>query len=132
MKWISGRLCNPINIIMFGLFCVVLPIAVWKNLVTFDPVLKILGVIVSWPMAVAIILLAFFERFHGGIDQFLRNVRSLQFPGGNVQVQPPSTGNGTTEAERVVLTTEQRDNLVSYIATLEQSRTDATATRDEL
>lgn len=132
MKWITEKLQNPINIVVFGLFCMVLPVAVWKNLVTFDPALKILGVIVSWPMAIAIVLLAFFDRFQGSIDQFLRNVRSLQFPGGNVQVQPPGSGTGSAEPDGVALSVEQRDNLARYIASLEQSRTDVTITRDQL
>lgn len=130
MKWIGEKLWNPINIVIFGLFCVVLPIAVWKNLVTLDPALRILGVIVSWPMAVAIVLLAFFDRFQGGIDHFLHNVRSVQFPGGNVQVQAP--GAGSVEAERVILTPQQRDEMMNYIAKLETSHSTTTATLEQV
>lgn len=132
MKWITDKLWLPINIIVFGLFCIVLPIAVWKGFVTLDPTLRLLAVLVSWPVAIVIISLVFFDRFRGAIDHFLRNVRSVQFPGGNVQVQSPDIGTSSGEAEGVVLTPEQRDALVNYIAELEQKHTDVTTNREQL
>lgn len=127
----TRRHIGPLAIATFGVFCICLPIALWRGLLHLDPVLKIVTSTVTWPAAIVVLGLVFLGRFRGAIDFFLRNVRSVQFPGGNVQVQTPdSVGNADTG--QVVLTEEQRDNLINYMSELRQQHEAANASREEL
>jgi len=125
------RHIGPLAIATFGVFCICLPIALWRGLLHLDPVLKILTATVTWPAAIVIVSLVFLGRFQGAVDFFLRNVRSVQFPGGNVQVQSADNG-GAANAGQVVLTAEQRDNLTNYMSELRQQHDAANASREEL
>jgi multidrug efflux pump subunit AcrA (membrane-fusion protein) len=125
------RHIGPLAIATFGVFCICLPIALWRGLLHFDPVLKILTATVTWPAAIVIVSLVFLGRFRGAVDFFLRNVRSVQFPGGNVQVQSADNG-GAANAGQVVLSAEQRDNLTNYMSELRQQHDAANASREEL
>jgi len=125
------RYIDPLAIATFGVFCICLPIALWRGLLHLDPVLKILTAAITWPAAIVIVSLVFLGRFQGAIDFFLRNVRSVQFPGGNVQVQSADNA-GAANAGQVVLSPEQRDNLVNYMSELRQQHDAANASREEL
>jgi hypothetical protein len=125
------RHIGPLAIATFGVFCVCLPIILWRGLLHLDPVLKILTATVTWPAAIIIVSLVFIVRFQSAIDFFLRNVRSVHFPGGNVQVQSTENAGATTSGQ-VVLTPEQRDNLINYMSELQQQHDAANATREDL
>lgn len=122
---------SPLAIATFGLFCLCLPIALLKDIVHVDPALKILTIVVSWPVAILIVSLVFLARFQGAIDSFLRNVRSVQFPGGNIQAQSPATV-ATSATGQIMLTAEQRDNWINYVSDLERQHHAANASSEEL
>ena len=74
----------------------------------------------------------FFTRFQTSLDYFLRNIRSFQFPGGNIQTQA-GTAAETGSLDNMVLTPEQRDQLINQMAQLdEQQNRDATASQEDL
>lgn len=127
----TRRQVSPLAIATFGVFCVCLPIALWRGMVHLDPMLRILTATVTWPAAIVVVSLVFLGRFQGAVDFFLRNVRSVQFPGGNVQVQTPENV-AAANAGQIVLTPQQRDDLINHMSQLEQQHGAAAASCEEL
>ncbi|MFH1719574.1 MAG: hypothetical protein ABIF19_19660 [Planctomycetota bacterium] len=114
-----------------GIFCICLPLAVWRGSVPAEAILKILDLAISWPLAILVISLVFFTRFQASLDYFLRNIRSFQFPGGNIQTQGGIAAEASSPGN-IVLTTELRDQLIDHMAQLEQRNRDAAASQGEL
>jgi hypothetical protein len=57
-----------------------------------DTIIKLLEVILTWPVSVLIICLTFFVKFKDAISTFLKNIKSIRTPGGaEVQMQTTST-----------------------------------------
>lgn len=65
-----------------GIFCICLPILVWKGEIHIDHFMTIFSTIISWPVAIVIVVILFIRRFHDALDHFLRNVSSIKGPGG--------------------------------------------------
>jgi hypothetical protein len=56
-----------------------------------DTIIKLLEVLLTWPVAVLIICLTFFIKFKDAISIFLKNIKSIKTPwGGEVQTQSTS------------------------------------------
>jgi hypothetical protein len=134
MKTPLRLLGAALAIVVFGIFCVSLPIALCKDMLPSDLVLKLLALLLSWPVSVLIMALVFLSRFQGAIDFFLRNVRSVNFPGGNVQIQPQTETKPTdtnTPPGTMVISAEQREQLGRYIQDLQQQHSAATAAKQD-
>ena len=113
-----------LTIIALGLFCITLPILASRDSVSIDEFVKIASLFISWPVAVTIVALVFFSRFREPLAFFLRNIRSVNFPGGAVQVQsqPAGTSDGNEEGSTGVPTfsAEQTEHISQFIAELQQ------------
>ena len=111
-----------IIIVVFGVFCIVIPIAVWKGNVDTKSVIDIVSIIISWPVAISLIGLLFIFRFQSAIDYYLRNIGSMKLPGG-VEIQSQQSTKETDPSqksqENLVLTPEQQKNIEEFIAELE-------------
>ena len=77
-------------IVLLGIFCICLPILAFKGMLNAQTLGNILSLILSWPVAMIIIALFLLTRHKSSIDIFLQNIRSVNFPGGNVQLQKQS------------------------------------------
>lgn len=79
---------------------------------------------VAWPVTVLTLFLIFFSKFRGAFDYFLRNIRTLNFPGGSVETQDASKGSGESPKEDkegvITLTKEQTGYLETYIKNLQE------------
>lgn len=79
---------------------------------------------VAWPVTVLTLFLIFFSKFRGAFDYFLRNIRTLNFPGGSVETQDASSGSGGSPKEDkegvITLTKEQTGYLEEYIKNLQE------------
>lgn len=78
---------------------------------------------VAWPVTILTLFLIFFSKFRSAFDYFLRNIRTVNFPGGSVETQDKSTGSGESPKEdkegAITLTQEQTEYLESYIKKLQ-------------
>ena len=95
-----GRILE--SVIMFGLLPIVILgvlVLLWRNPFSIDSFLKVAGLILSWPVLVSLIALFFMTRYRESIDYFLRHIRSVSFPGGNVQTQNPGPSNNPASHE---------------------------------
>ena len=79
---------------------------------------------IAWPVTVLTLFLIFFTKFRGAFDYFLRNIRTLNFPGGSVETQDASSGSGESPKEDkegvITLTKEQTGYLETYIKNLQE------------
>lgn len=79
---------------------------------------------IAWPVTVLTLFLIFFTKFKGAFDYFLRNIRTLNFPGGSVETQDASSGFGESPKEdkegAITLTKEQTGYLETYIKNLQE------------
>ena len=79
---------------------------------------------IAWPVTVLTLFLIFFSKFRGAFDYFLRNIRTLNFPGGSVETQDVSKGSGESPKEDkegvITLTKEQTGYLETYIKNLQE------------
>jgi hypothetical protein len=79
---------------------------------------------VAWPATVLTLFLVFFSKFRGAVDYFLRNIRTLNFPGGSVETQATSKSSGEAPKEDkegvITLTEEQTGYLEAYIKKLQE------------
>lgn len=114
-----------IIIIVFGLFCIVVPIAAWRGNIDTKTVIDILSIIISWPVAISLIGLLFIFRFQSAINYYLRNISSMKLPGG-VEIQSQqstkTTTPGSESQKHLVLTPEQQKNIEEFIADLESKQ----------
>jgi hypothetical protein len=132
LRWLLG---TALVVIVFGIFCICLPIALWKDMLLGDLVFKIFALFISWPVAILIVTLVFFSRFQTAIDYFLRNIRSVNFPGGNVQVQSQAEtkpADANTAPGTMVISPEQSEQLSRYIQGLQQQNLAATAVKQDI
>ena len=112
-----------------GLFCLALPIHVWRTGLPFTDLVALLTVLLSWPVTGAIVLVVFLTRFRNAIDQWLRHVE-VEGPGGfKFRPQPPADpppSDPVTESSRggLTVTDEQRRALVDAIAENQRQRED--------
>lgn len=111
-----------IILIVFGLFCIVIPIEAWKGNVSINIIVDIVSIFISWPVAVLVIGLLFILRFQSAIDFYLRNIGLMKLPGG-VEIQSQQSTNDTTSnsesQKNLVLTPEQQKNIEDFIVDLE-------------
>lgn len=85
--------------------------------------IRLASVLISWPIAVTVISLVFFSRFKGAIDQFLRDVKRVNFPGGAVERQPVGTSDDSRRAEgTTILSREQTEQLTQFIDKLTRDK----------
>jgi hypothetical protein len=112
-----------LSIVAFGLFCVSLPVLIYRG-VDADIVMKLFSTVISWPVAITVIALVFLSRFRTSINLFLQNIRALSFPGGNVQMQTPASRGEEREEERkgesIKLTQEQTEELSRFIGQMQE------------
>lgn len=114
-----------LGIIAFGLFCISLPFLIYKGSVNIDIFVRLASLLISWPVAIIVLALVILSRFRASIDFFLRNIRAVNFPGGNVQVQSQPSGTGDAKEEdpgdAIQLTHEQSEELSKFISELQQN-----------
>ena len=114
-----------LGIIAFGLFCISLPVLIHKGYINIDTFVRLASLLISWPVAIMVIALVVLSRFRASIDFFLRNIRAVNFPGGNVQVQSQPSGTGDAKEEdpgdTIQLSQEQSEELSKFISELQQN-----------
>ena len=112
-----------ILIIVFGFFCVCLPIVLWKYTPDLSAYLKVASIVVSWPTAVVFVAILLTMRFHDALDYFLRNC-SVKLPGGTEIQSQQKTANTAKEDQLppgcAILTREQQQNLDQFIRDIRQ------------
>ena len=125
MKFIINLLVFAIKILVIAALCVWLPIILWHNPPSIESYVKIIGLLISWPVVATFISIMVLTRFREAIDVFLRNIRSVSFPGGNVQTQTAGPANaeptGNSPAGGLNLTSEQQNQIRNYIKDLQNS-----------
>ncbi|MFH1771233.1 MAG: hypothetical protein ABH872_00250 [Candidatus Omnitrophota bacterium] len=91
---------------------------------------------VAWPVTVLTLFLIFFSKFRGAFDYFLRNIRTVRFPGGSVETQNTSTSSGEAPREDkqgdITLTEEQTEYLEGYIKNLQNEHSLAHKEKQDL
>lgn len=65
-----------------------IPLAAVGFGVEFDSIVGLLGLFLSWPVVVFILVYIFMNRFRNGINYLLENVKSAELPGFKLQIQP--------------------------------------------
>jgi hypothetical protein len=96
---LSLKSSNAVVIIIAVCMLVVFPLAL--TLLRGDAssvLLDYIKVVLSWPVAILILGLILFTRFHDAVDSLIRNVKSVKLPGGS-KIQTwaaPAVGAGTT------------------------------------
>ena len=114
-----------IIIIVFGLFCIVIPITAWNGKLDTKSVIEIVSIVVSWPVAICLIGLLFIFRFQSAIDAYLRNIGLMKLPGGfEIQSQQSIKSDSSVKgsADNLVLTPEQQKNIEDFIGDLESKQ----------
>ena len=125
MKNWSIVLSAMIAICVFAVFCVWIPILLWRNPLSIESFVELGDMFLSWPVLVTVVALFVLCRYSEAIDVFLRNIRRVSFPGGNVQTQDPGfTGTASSDASApgsISLTPEQQWQVQQYIKELSVS-----------
>ena len=88
MQSIINILTWVIKIGIIAVLCIWMPIILWHNPLSFESFVKLVELLISWPMVVAFLAMIILTRFKSAIDHLLRNIRSVSFPGGNIQNAP--------------------------------------------
>lgn len=92
---------------------------------TFAEVVQVASLVVSWPVAVALIALRFMARFGGAIDTYLRGLGRIKLPGG-VELQSSQAASSAEASGPVpgslVLSPEQQEEIRTAIHEVEQQR----------
>lgn len=96
--------------------CILLSIIFSRNPQSFESFVKLAELLISWPIVVVFLAMVILTRFKGAIADLLQNIRSVSFPGGNVQMQPVGPSDAASS--------EEQTQIREYIATLQQSRDD--------
>jgi len=110
-------------IAIFGVFCVGLPVLIWRHGPSAGLFLGVGDAVLSWPVAVVVVALVFFKRFGAGLDFFLRNIGSMKLPGGvEIQSQAATPKESTSAGDdgSITLTSDQQAALQGFVTELEQ------------
>lgn len=99
MQSIINILTWVIKIGIIAVLCIWMPIILWHNPLSFESFVKLVELLISWPMVVAFLAMIILTRFKSAIDHLLRNIRSVSFPGGNIQTQAAGPSNATLSDE---------------------------------
>ncbi len=125
MRSIIRILIWVIKTVIIAVPCILISIIFSRNPQSFESFVKLAELLISWPIVVAFLAMVIFIRFKGAIDNLLRNIRSVSFPGGNVQTQPVGPSDAvpsSVSADGTVrLTSEEWDQIREYIENLEQN-----------
>ena len=97
MQSIINILTWFIKIVIIAVLCIWMPIILWHNPLSFESFVKLVELLISWPMVIAFLAMIILTRFKSAIDHLLRNIRSVSFPGGNIQTQ--AAGDSTDGSE---------------------------------
>ena len=85
----SLKAVNAVSIILAVCVVLVFRLALpWYGEYASRVLLDYIRVVFSWPVAILVLGLILFTRFHGAVDYFIRNLKSMKFPGGaEIQTQ---------------------------------------------
>lgn len=122
-------------IAVFAFLCIYLPIILWKQTLPADTIFRILSLLFSWPVTILIVALIFLSRFQSAIDYFLRNVRRINFPGGDVQLQQQTetkSSDISVPPGSMVITSEQQEQISRYIQDLQQQHSNTVVEKQNL
>lgn len=115
-----------------GLSLGVLPILAYRG--RFDgftgptarEIIDAASVVVSWPVAAALIAFRFMARFHAALEAYLRNIGRIKLPGGvELQsAQSPSTPDAEPRIPpgSLVLSADEQAQVAGFISNLERDR----------
>ena len=120
-------------IMIFGFFCLLIPIFAYQGKLSPDIIVKLLSVILSWPVAIITIVLVFVYKFRDSINYFLKNIGSMKLPGGvEIQSQTPSSSEseGSETDDTLKLTSQEQQYLNKYLKELESAKTASEEERD--
>lgn len=113
------------GLIVFGIFCIVLPIEAWKGNLEAKLIFDFAIILISWPVSFLIIALLFIYKFQPSIDIYLRNISHMKLPGGveiNTQKSKPESKIETEHSDHLVLTPEQQETINEIILDLEDQQ----------
>ena len=82
-----------------------------------DTFIRLLEVILSWPVTVLIIFVIFFVKFKVAIEAFLKNIKSIKTPWG-AEVQTQTISNDTEKEKGRYITPQQEEQLEKTIKQL--------------
>ena len=99
MQFIIRILTWFIMILIFSVLCIWMPIIIWRNPQSFESFVKLVELLISWPIVVAFLVMIILTRFNGAIDHLLRNITSVSFPGGNIQTQAVEPSNADSASD---------------------------------
>jgi len=101
-------------VIVFALSCICLPLVLWKHSLSIDTFLRLSELLLSWPVAIIVIVVLLITRFHDAVDHFLRNCR-VSLPGGAEIQSQQAAGDPPDQNELpagcTILTAEQQQNI---------------------
>ena len=136
MQLITKIVGFAVKILVIAFLCIWLPIILWRNSPSIESSVKIIGLLISWPAVAALISIFVLTRFKEAIDVFLRSIRSVSFPGGNLQTQTAGPANselaGGAPEGGISLTSEQQRQIRKHIEDLQQSVATSSAQRVDL
>jgi uncharacterized integral membrane protein len=134
-KTLYALIIIVVGIIIFGAILIFMALFIANQTQSTDSVLKFIGIIISWPVALTIISLIFIFRFRGALDYFLRNIRSVNFPGGTINVQKESIEIEEFDKEKselISFTPEETDEIAGIIRDLQDKQTVAAESKSRL
>ena len=112
---------NKFQIAILCILCICLPAILWRAYTDFDSFVTFVGLFLSWPIAIAVICIIMFTRFHDAIDQYLRTIRIVKLPGGaEIQSKAPTSSTEQDESSQgsITLTTQQQAELQNLFQNL--------------
>ena len=87
--------------VTFGAIGIGLPIAAHFQGIGAGVIMKVVELVLSWPVAVFLVTLVFFTRFRNAIDYFLHNIGIMKLPGGvEIQSQTAMPEKSTEEQQQ--------------------------------
>lgn len=124
MRSIIRILIWVIKTVIIAVPCILISIIFSRNPQSFESFVKLAELLISWPIVVAFLAMVILTRFKGAIDNLLRNIRSVSFPGGNIQTQAVEPSNADSEDDSIdgtiSLTPEMQVLIRGYIEDLQQ------------
>ena len=129
-------LTRVIKIVIIAVLCIWILIILSRHPQSFEPLVELVGLLISWPIVIAFLAMIILTRFKDAIDYLLRNIRSVSFPGGNVQTQAVGPSNtdsaGDSTDGTISLTREKQAQIREYIENLQQSVATSSAEKTDL
>lgn len=129
------RMVFVVSVILASGVAATVVVAVVQSPSEGERFLKALDIVISWPLAVLVLGLAFGVTFRNELSQFIRNIGLIRFPGGteiHSSQQAPETTEASTSRtptstgrEKVTLTAEQQTLLRTYMENLTKQASDA-------